>query len=407
MIMNADILANERKNRYNDWGERQPIVNTDSEMFFAVSRVKARDDLTEAEKSAIYLHGITGCNGLEFVGFSNAKIERPISLLNGIILYPCFLQSTGGQNVNDPIVRTSMRMSQTGRYIYDGWLPIKDMCEESIRASIRVLRETLCAFSLVSGSKFDWEPKYKTSNSNEDTHYYAEKEIKTIEEFLNTIESIAQDDREALIRSIGWLSECIRVQNPESKFLFAVLSIEALCAYIEGSGSDSILNSLAQEKKTKATKKSERNDCIRKILNDHLEDSPTRAISSAYFGCVVGIKKKLIQHLTNVFDANDEDLVTFFEKQENEFSLYELRHTIAHGSHDIISEIDLARITKNAFKVERFATRYIWRVLNIAFDFFNESSSINAKISMDFGNSVISDRSMYKGPVDMGLIYVK
>lgn len=405
--MNNSLLDMERKQKFNNWGEREPIVCTNKSKIDKAMHVKMRQDLSNPEKSALFVNEITGCKGFEFVGFSNAKIERAILLPTGIILYPCFMQTTVGCSLKDPLIRASFRMLQTGQFVYDGWLPIQKMNDEDIRGRIRTLREVLGAFPLISGSKFDWYPKYQMSNSIPETHYFFEKEIKTIEKFTETIELSKYDDRIALLRSIGWLSECIRVENSESKFLFAVLAIESLCTYIENLGLDSSFHTLAQNKKSKAGRKNERKNCILQTLTEQIDKNPTKAITTAYFDCVVGIKKRLYNHLANIFGEKDEGLIAFFQKPEGGSSLYELRHSIAHGSHDILSEFDRNVIDKNIYKVEKLALRYIWHVLNHCLDFYNESSSIHASINFDLNMAVLSSRSMYKGPVDMGLLYVK
>lgn len=407
--MDISLLEKVRGDRYNTWGEQQPLVSCDSQKNSSAQLVMFRKDLTNAEKSTFYLHNITGCRGLEFVGISNAKLDRPVRLLDGIILFPCFLQSTVGCSLTDPKVRASVRMEQTGRFIYDGWLPIQEMNEDVIRYKIRILREILGTFSLISGGKFEWMPKYSTAKTADDTHYFSENEIKTLEGFATTIDGLASEDRRALLRSIGWLSECISLQNPESKFLFAVLAIESLCTYIEKEAQKhSPLQVLALEKKGNAERKAERNACIHATLDDLLSKDPTRAIESAYFDCLKSIKATLQQHLTNIFCEDDDDIVAFFEKGESGFSLYELRHTIAHGSHDLLSESERSRIGRNAYKVERFAMRYIWYVFNTALNFFNESSTIQAFMPMGPDmNSIISSRSMYRGPVDMALLYIR
>jgi len=405
--MDKSLLDSERKQKFNNWGEREPLVCTDENKTHKAMHVKMRQDLSYPEKSALFVYEISGCKGLEFVGFSNAKVECPIRLATGVILYPCFIPSTEGRSLDDPLVQVSYQMSNTGCYIYDGWLPIQEMNEESIRKRIRTLREVLGAFPLISGSKFDWQPKYRMVNTVPETHYFSEKEIKTIEGFAETIELAKRDDRIALLRSIGWLSECTRIENSESKFLFAVLAIESLSTYIEESGSDSSFHKLAQNKQSRSDRKKQRDNCIRQTLHRLLDENPTKAISTAYFDCVVGIKRRLYTHLANIFGEEDEGFIAFFQKPEGGTSLYELRHTIAHGSHDILSEFDRNGINNNIHKVERLALRYIWHVLNQCLSFYNESSSIHAKMSLNLSMGVLSSRTMYKGPVDMGLFYVK
>lgn len=401
------VLKTARNNKLSNWGEREPIVCEDREKIHRAMVIKTNPDLTPPEKSALYVHEISGCKGLEFVGFSNAKIDRPIRLATGIIIYPCFMKTTVGHSLEDPIVRASFRMSQTGRYIYDGWLPIDNIVDVDIRARIRTLREVLGCFPLISGSKFSWEPKYQVSKTTDDTHYFSENEIKTIEGFAEAIDLAIPDDRIALLRSIGWLSECVRIESPESKFLFAVLAIESLCSYIEDAETDSSFHALAQDRRSKIERRSEREDCIRQTLTKLLDGDPTKAISTAYFECIGGIKKKLQTHLMNIFGEEDDAIVAFFKKTDSGISLYELRHTIAHGSHDILAEFDRNGVDRNVHKVEKLAVRYIWYVLNHCLGFFNETSSIHAKISFDLNTGIISNRSMYQGPVDMGLLYVK
>lgn len=388
--MDKSLLDSERKYKYNNWGERDPIVCADKNKADKATRVTMRQDLSNPEKSALYLYEIAGCQGLEFVGFSNAKIDRPIRLATGVIIYPCFMQTTVGCCMDDPLVQASSRMSQTGCYIYDGWLPISEMNDEGIRQRIRTLREVLGSFPLISGSKFDWQPKYQKGNTTSKTYYFSDNEIKTIEGFAKKIELAKYDDRIALLRSIGWVAECVKVENSESKFLFAVLAIESLCTYIEESGTDSSFHALAQGKQSKLERKKEREKCIRQTLQELLEDNPTKAVSTAYFDCVVGVKKKLYNHLANIFGEEDEGFVAFFQKPEGRPSLYELRHTIAHGSHDIFSEFDRNGIDQNIYKVEKLALRYIWHVLNHCLEFYNESSSIHTKISFNLSEGAIS-----------------
>ncbi len=329
--MDNTLIESERKQKFNNWGEREPIVCSAKDKIDKAMQVKVSQDLSNPEKSALFIHEISGCKGLEFVGFSNAKIERPIRLAMGVILYPCFMQSTEGCNLKDPLVQASIRMSQAGCYIYDGWLPIHEMKDEGIRERIRTLREVIGSFPLISGSKFDWQPKYQMSSTTPETHYFSEKEIKTIEGFAEIIDLSKYDDRIALLRSIGWLAECVRIENSESKFLFAVLAIESLCTYIEESGVDSSFYALAQNQQSKSERRKEREDCIRQTPKELLDESPTKAISTAYFDCIVGIKKRLYSHLANIFGEEDEGFVAFFQKPEGRPSLYELRHTIAHG----------------------------------------------------------------------------
>ena len=175
--MDESQLQTARSERYNNWGEREPIVCSDSNKNFTAMAITSRKDLSGPEKSAKYLYDITGCKGFEFVAFSNAKLERPTQLADNIILFPCFHNNTNGLSLNDPMVQASIIMSQTARYVYDGWLPIDEMRESTIRSKIRVLREVMSAFSIVSGSNFEWESKYPIAETSEESHYLNEADI--------------------------------------------------------------------------------------------------------------------------------------------------------------------------------------------------------------------------------------
>ena len=406
--MDESQLQTARSARYNNWGEREPIVCSDSNKNFAAMAIASRKDLSGPEKSAKYLYDITGCKGFEFVAFSNAKLERPTQLADNIILFPCFHNNTNGLSLNDPMVQASIIMSQTARYVYDGWLPIDEMRESAIRSKIRVLREVMSAFSIVSGSNFEWESKYPIAGTSGESHYLNEADIDTLEKLANQIDCLSDNDRKALLRSIGWLSRSINQTEPEAKFLFAVLSIESFATYIEENSEDnSAFVTLRGSKKSKNERRKEREDCIRETILNLLDSDATRAVNEAYFNCVVGIRKRLGEHLGRVMGKDDEGYKIFLFDSTTDVSLYKIRHTIAHGIHDVLSDSELIRIEANLHKVINFAKRYIWQVLHKAFDFYNSSDTMQASIAINMNNVIISSRKMYRGPVNMGLIYAR
>ena len=394
--------------RYNNWGEREPIVCSDSNKNFAAMTIASRSDLSDPEKSAKFSYDITGCKGFEFVAFSNAKLERPTQLANNIILFPCFHKSITGLSLNDPMVRASMIMSNSARYVYDGWLPIDEMSEPTIRSKIRILREVISAFSIVSGSNFEWEAKYPVAKSSGESHHLNGADIDTLEKFANQIDCLSDNDRTALFRSIGWLSRSINQTDLEAKFLFAVLSIESFATYIEEKSEDnSAFVALRGNKKSKNERRKDREECIKNTMSILLEIDTSRAVSEAYFNCVVGIKKRLDEHLGRVMGKDDKGYKMFFLGSDDDISLYMIRHTIAHGIHDVLSDSALIKIEANQHKVIQFAKRYIWQVLHKAFGFYNSNATMRASMAMNLNNAIISSRKMYNGPVNMGVIYAR
>lgn len=404
--MNEKLLKELRDQKFNNWGEKEPIVCDNNKEYRRATSLVYSPELTSSQKSVIYLHALTGCEGLEFVAFSNAKINSPTSLPNEVYLSPCFLPSLNGASLQDVRMQASLRMTQTSRFVYDGWLPIDDINNERISERLRDLRHALSVFAIVSGSKFDWEPKYKVLNNNDSTHLYTKEEIGTIEDLANAFTSLSQNDKVALFRSIGWIAQSIRLDDEKAKFLFCVLAIESLCNYIEQeSDDDSCFAPLRVIKLTKSDRRTQRSDCIKATLDSILEEDPTKAVQEAYFECVGGIKKRLKEHLERVMGKDNENVKLFFEGTNANPSLYNLRHTIAHGTLDTISEDDILRIKKNLFTIERFSLQYVWTVLHKSINIYNRSNKMRESMSMDMKNVVISNRRMYQGPVDMGILY--
>ena len=83
------------------------------------------------------------------------------------------------------MVQASMHMELSGTYIYDGWLPIESTDKAEIDKRLEDLRESLASFALISGSSFNWEPKYSFAR-NKTASYFLE------DDDLGTLEDIAQ-----------------------------------------------------------------------------------------------------------------------------------------------------------------------------------------------------------------------
>ena len=327
-------------------------------------------ELSPPVKSAIYLNTLTNCQGLEFVAFSNAKIDSPVCLPNDVVLYPCFFASLEETNMQDPRVQASLLMTQASRFVYDGWLPLKSMAKDDIAKRLEELRQALSVFVLVSGSKFDWEPKYKVLYQSDYTHLYSDEEICSLEDLSCGFGNLTQADRNALYRSLGWISQSIRLDDEKARFLFCVLAIESLCIYIEQeTEEDSVFKKLRGEKLSKAKQRILRNECIKSKLADLLDKDLTRTVSESYFDCVIGIKKRLKEHLERLLGKDDEGVKQFLEKTEDKPSLYDMRHTIAHGTINTIGENDILRITQSIYAIERLAKRYVWTVIQKSLDF--------------------------------------
>lgn len=394
------------KDRYNQWGMREPLIGNGDSHMQAVQSAMAKN-LSEYAKSYLYANSITGAKGLEFVAFSKSKLSRPVQIPNSVILYPCFIE-TVGKDVREPMVQASMHMKMSGTYIYDGWLPISSSEISEIENRLEDLRESLASFALISGGSFSWEPKYRFGDNKTSSYFLEEDDLGTLEDIAQKLGGISPADKHAILRSVSWISRAQCAQDDCSRFLFSVLAIESLSNYIEqDAAEDSSLKRFAGPTKTKSERREERENGIKKTIDELLDKNPTKAIQEAYFMWVVPIKRMLKDHLKRVMGEEDEGYRLFFsgDKKSGTPALYDIRHLIAHGGMSNIKESDLLQVTRNVWNIEKFALRYVWRILNTCLDVFNRRSKMTASINMDLTNGILSSRTMYRGPVEMAILY--
>ncbi|MQY78159.1 MAG: hypothetical protein GH151_03055 [Bacteroidetes bacterium] len=201
------ILKEADNKKYNNWGERGPLVCSDQSKIFESQKYTSRQDLSLSEKSILYFYKLTDVKGFEFVAHSNAHFSLPILLPNNVLLYPCFCTSLEGTNPNEPKAQATLKMENSGTYIYDGWLPIENLSEESIRDNLQQLNESMSVFSIVSGSRIEWEPKYPAGNIIDSIHYLTPNHLSTIAEISDLAVKMKKEDRKSIFRSISWLDQ--------------------------------------------------------------------------------------------------------------------------------------------------------------------------------------------------------
>lgn len=369
-------------------------------MFFA------RRDLAPSERAALYLHELTGCEGLEFVAFSNAKLKNPVMLTNGVVLVPCFLSEIEGKNVRDPLVQLTMKMERQCRFIYDGWVPIATWDDENVRKAVRSVDEALSIFCLRGRTFFEWEPKYPTPGESSSIYNFEDQHLQELEVVAKLLDSLGEGDRVALYRSLAWLSQGLRLTEPAARFLFSILAIESLATYIEKEAPDeSPLAVLRAERLTRTDRLARRGKCIGDTLSEWLQSNSTKAVTTAYLDCVVGIKRRLKTHLRRVFISDPEPIALLFEQEVEGKSLYDLRHDVAHGTADALSEVQRDQIRRRVWDAERIARRYILTVLETALGMEPFSEGITAALFIGIENTIVSSKAMYRGPTHMAAVY--
>lgn len=393
--------------KYNTWCEKRPLVYSDENRLKRAMAFFTRRDLSPSARAAFHLHELTDCEGLEFVVFSNGKIRGPLMLTKVIMLVPCFLSNINEAGINDPLVKPTIRMQEQCRYIYDGWIPISIWDDESIEKSIRSIDEAFSIFCLNSRSFFEWEPKYNSPREATSTFNFEDAHLRDLERVYKLIDSLNEDDRTAVYRSLGWLSQGFRLNEAAARFLFSILAIEALATYIEGGkiADVSPLAVLKAEPVAQVERTMRQEKCITDTLSKWLQNDARRAIQEAYFDCVVGLKKRLKTHLENVWPLDATPISLLFETKVDGKSLYDLRNDIAHGTTDAINEAQRDMIGQRVWEAEQLARRYILAVLQKALGFQLSAKAMTGSLFLSPENAILSDESMYKGPTQMALLY--
>jgi len=382
------------------------MLEADQATVDRASRVVARQDLTPNERSAFWLHELTGTAGLEFVAFSNAMLEEPVELTGGVQLAPCFLpqRELSGANIGEPLVQLTMAMHRETRFVYDGWLPIETWEDEVVRKAIDNIHESFSLFALTARVWFDWEPKYPAIDGTRPSYPITEEQLSALASWARALGALPPEDRRAIYRSLGWLSQGIRLTEPSARLLFSILAIESLATYVESDApDDSRFAAIRSERLTKSERREQREKCIEGILANKLREDPTKAIQDAYFDCVQGVGSRLKDHLGRVF-KQPEPLDLLFGSSPEELSLFDVRHRIAHGTADAISEAERHRIAQRVWEAERTARQYVASFV-AAVSGVRPVPEMVATVQMNLLNSVAEGGARYEGPTHMARLY--
>lgn len=406
--MTGRDLSSISARKYNTWCERRSLVCADEDRHRRARAFLARRNLAPSEQAAFYLHELTGCEGLEFVSFSNARLNNPVMLANDVVLVPCFLSESemAGQNLQDMLVRLTMEMVRQNRFIYDGWIPIETWDEGNVRKAVRSVDEALSLFSLKARAYFEWKPKYPAPDESQSIYTYEDQHLQELERVAKLLDSLGEGDRVAIYRSLAWLSQGLHLNEPAARFLFSILAIESLATYIEEEAPyDSPLAVLRAERLTRTERRTKREKCIDDTLLKWLQRDSTEAVKKAYFDCVVGLERRLQTHLEHVFTSDPEPITLLFGYKVAGKSLYDLRHVIAHGTVDALSEAERDQIRQRVWDAERVARKYISAVVNTALGAKPFSKTMTATIFIGVENVVVPSEGMYQGPIHMADVY--
>ena len=390
--------------RYSKWCEKRPLACADKEILNKAQLNFNKNDLTSIEQNIMFVHDLVGINGIEFVLFSSAKFLQRVDLPENITIVPCFLPKLAGTSMNNPIARATNSMMMQSRYIYDGWIPIENWNVENVRNAINDINKTFSLFSLQERISNSWEPKYLVNKKNSSPSQKIEEEhIDEVKNIYSTINSWSEKDAWAFFRSMGWLSQSLTLPLSPSRFLLCVVAIESLANYIEYSTKkDSIYSSV---KTMTHLDDNDRDECIEKIYNQYYKENKTKAVLISYSDCLrPSIKKMLVKHLNNIFLTNKDPINLLFSDKIEGKTLYDLRHLIAHGSFDSLSDYQKHMIQDRIWDIEDITRKYLVGVFNKITDHEPFTKQMIKTIIFPF--TVGSKEEQWRGPKHMALLYI-
>lgn len=393
--------------KFNEWCHRKPVVDDSDKYFKALSKVR-QFNISEISRAALLQKEMLDNEGIEFMVFSNLKIEKQIKFDNGLELVPCFYPELNSVNFNDPLHQASAQMHKRARYLYDGWLPITNWDAINISEKLESIEEVLSLFSLTGMIYFEWEPKYfYKRKTNEiiyaDTHL---KEISIVDEitvFANDLNKLDKKDRLVIYKSISWINKAKASNDPITAFLFYMLSIENLVHYIEESAKNSSaflkIRTISDDEKDK-----QRKDCIHNMLKDiQIDNEPWKIVQKTYTDCVYGIKNRIERQMNRAFKEGSK-LRTVFNEKINKKSLYDIRSKIAHGDVNTLNVDEIDEINSRLYDMSNLAINYILSVLYKCDILFPEGTE-HASFGFNMDNMILSSKRMYQGSTHMSLYY--
>ena len=390
--------------KYNKWLHREPLIFDGSLTEMARrSLVATNSTQVGLERDILYQQEFTQQDGIEFVAFSSTRSYQPLHLPNAVEIRPCF-QPPGGL-ISEPQVHASTAMHQRGRFIYDGWMPWSDWIAEGAANASQKINEAFSLLGAVGHAPFTWQTKYRLDALVPSRMTEIDDNTRSgLALLTNALDKISdQQDRDAIMRCIGWMDASHKASNPLAQFLFAIVSIESLAFFVsEKSKGD--LAKLAPKKQTKSQRRKTREQCIKETL-DAEHASLTEAVQAAYFNCITGSGKMLKAHLSKVLGDKSIGYKIMFG-EDDKSGLYDLRHTIAHGSVNSLRESDVYGVASRVHEAQLLAQVYLHCVLGETCDYQPDSSQRYISVPTNMLHGLISNRAMYKGPTHMGIVYL-
>lgn len=396
-------------NKYNEWCHKKPLIFPSQEIadtYFDENHRILSLPISKYSKAALQQHVFLKNDGLEFIAFSNLKIDKNIKLNSGLELRLCFNPDLGGRSGDDPIQKAEYLMHRKGRYLYDGWLPIKDWKTDNISNELRKIDEFLSLFSATGHVYFSWQPKYfykekEVSIIYADTKKNEKSIIDTVLSFQNNLDKLnIEDDKKSILKSINWINKAKETTDTIIKFLFYVLAIEQLAKYVENSKSTSSFYKIRTHKDKKERREWKLNCIKEKLENIDYDNKPWSTIDDIYFSCNTGLKEMIKRQVKNAFKSDS------YLQDISIDELYSVRSKIAHGNIDTLNSDEIEMLNNKIQDISSLAVNYILSVLYKC-DIEFEGGQLHSSFGINFvdDDTFIGNPSMYVGPTHMALRY--
>ena len=111
----------------------------------------------------------------------------------------------------------------------------------------------------------------------------------------------------------------------------------------------------------------------------------------------------LKSHLNSIFKNDKKPIELLFDTKIEGKTLYVLRHMIAHGGLDALSDLQRQTVNNRIWDIENMARKYLVNILKLIIGKNPFIEKMIKAITYEF--SVASKEEQYKGPIHMAEIY--
>jgi hypothetical protein len=249
--------------------------------------------------AAVYQYcSLTGSVGVEFVVVSSFVDAVPFRQFgHDLWLVPC--RNTLMAAVPEQVPSTP------GNYLYDGWLPLSDKSDDTIVAGLRRIDELVASLAHVHACPCRWVVKYVEyrNQRRNDVRHLTEADNTQVSSHLSRLASLPDRVRAAAVRCMTWLENSRQQTRQSDRFLSLWLALESLVLTLfDEAAALQLPVHDDYSGVTRTERDAQRRDAIRNVLAS--VDDPLQAVTTAYFHCVVSVRKRTELTLAAVFGAD-------------------------------------------------------------------------------------------------------